>query len=144
MFRKHKIAAAAMIAGCAAASAASAATASWPTSVVGTWKGVSNQTPVVVTITSQTAGSKCQVIAGTMANTGSAAIAIDGYYCPSSGAIEFLRLPTDSAVAFQVYNGSLNQANAGAPHIFMAGSFGQYNPAYGPLGQYSFSLTKSK
>ena len=64
-----------------------------------------------------------------------------GYYCPDSGAVEFLRYPTNSNVAFQVYTASLSQKPAPKGEgLLMGGVFGQYAPAYGPLGQYSFSL----
>jgi hypothetical protein len=121
MFFKRQIAVLAILAGCAAASGASAATAVWPTSIVGTWKGMSNQTAITLTITSQTAGGKCQMIAGTLTNVGGGANNILGQ-------------------AYQVYNASVNQNHAGAPHLMIAGTFGQYSLAYGPLGQYSFSV----
>jgi hypothetical protein len=140
MFFKRQIAVLAILAGCAAASGASAATAVWPTSIVGTWKGMSNQTAITLTITSQTAGGKCQLIAGTLTNVGGGANNILGYYCPSSGNVEFLREPLNSNQAYQVYNASVNQNHAGAPHLMIAGTFGQYSLAYGPLGQYSFSV----
>ncbi len=140
MFFQRQIAVWAILAGCAAASGASAATPYWPASIVGSWKGLSNQTSVVLTISSQTAGGKCQLISGTMTNVGAETTNVYGYYCPSSGAVEFLRYPTNSNAAFQVYNATINQAHAGAPHLLIAGSFGQYAQAYGPLGVYSFSV----
>lgn len=142
MSYKSYIAALAIIATCANASSASAATASWPAKIVGTWQGWSNQTPIVLTISTQAGTGKCQDITGTLQNVGGGTNAIDGYYCPSSGAVEFRRFSTSFAAAIQVYTGSLNQANAGAPKIFMAGTFGQYELAEGPLGQYSFSVVK--
>jgi len=142
MSHKTRIAALAMTIACAAASAASAVTPSWPAKVTGTWKGLSNETSVVLKITAQTGSGKCQDITGTLQNVGAETTTVYGYYCPSSGGIEFRRFGTTGGAAFQAYNGSLNQANAGAPHMLIAGTFSQYNPAYGPLGQYSFSLTK--
>jgi hypothetical protein len=141
MFKLRPIAALAIVAGCFAASGASA-TAVWPASIVGTWSGISNQTSVVLTVTSQGTSGKCRSISGTMQNVGGGTTDIAGYYCPSSGAVEFLRLPTNSSVAFQVYNASVNQAHAHAPHLMIAGSFAQYNQSYGPLGQYSFSVSQ--
>jgi hypothetical protein len=139
MFKLNLVATLAIVASCAGASTASAA-ATWPTSIVGTWNGVSNQTQIVLTVTKQKKGGKCQVITGTMLNVGADTTAIQGYYCPSSGTVEFLRFPTGGNTAFQVYNANLNQANAGAPQLMISGSFGQYSPAYGPLGQYAFSV----
>ncbi len=142
MSYKHPVAALAIAALCLAATGASAAT-SWPANIVGSWSGLSDQSPIVVTVSTQTAGGKCQAISGTIEDVnGGFTGNMTGYYCPSSGAVEFLRYPTGSNVAFQVYSGSLSQSkppkNDGG--LMMAGSFAQYSQAYGPLGQYSFSL----
>jgi hypothetical protein len=142
MFKLRQIAALAIVAGCVTASAASAADA-WPANVVGTWSGLSNQSPIVLTVSTQTAGGKCQSISGTIYDVnGGFTGDMAGYYCPSSGAVEFLRYPTGSSVAFQVYSASLSQSHPPKHDggIMMAGTFGQYSQAYGPLGQYSFSL----
>ncbi len=140
MSNKRKIAALAIVAACTAASAASATTASWPAKIVGTWKGMSNQTSVVLKVTSQTGAGKCQDIQGTLQNARGETDTIYGYYCPGSGAIEFRRFASDYSAAYQTYTGSLNQNYAGAPHLLIAGTFSQYITAFGPLGQYSFSL----
>jgi hypothetical protein len=140
MSHKTRIAALAMTIACAAASAASAVTPSWPAKIVGTWKGLSNETSVVLKITAQTGSGKCQDITGTLQNVRGETDTIYGYYCPSSGAIEFRRFASGYNAAYQTYNGSLNQSNAGAPHLLIGGTFSQYIPAFGPLGQYSFSL----
>jgi hypothetical protein len=137
---KRKIVALAIMVACTAASAASAVTPSWPGKIVGAWKGVSNQTSVVLRITGQTGAGKCQDISGTLQNVHGGTDSIYGYYCPSSGAIEFRRFSSAFSAAYQVYTGSLNQFNAGAPHLLIAGTFSQYITAFGPLGQYSFSL----
>jgi len=139
MSYKRKIAALAIVVACTAASAASA-TPTWPAKILGTWKGVSNQTSVVLRVTSQTGAGKCQDIVGTLQNVRGATDSIYGYYCPSSGAIEFRRFGSGASAAYQAYTGSLNQNYAGAPHLLIAGTFSQYNPSYGPLGQYSFSF----
>ena len=36
----------------------------------------------------------------------------------------------------------LGLGEAGAPQVFMGGTFSQYSLAYGPLGQYSVVLTR--
>jgi hypothetical protein len=140
MFKHSKITALAIVVACAAASTASAATPSWPKSIIGSWSGLANQTQVVLTVTSETGPGKCQNIAGTLQNVGGGTDSIQGYYCPATGAVEFRRFSTAFTQAIQVYNGNLNQAHAGAPHLFMAGTFSQYVLAEGPLGQYSFSV----
>jgi uncharacterized protein (DUF2147 family) len=141
MSYKRQIAALAIAVACTAASAASAVTPSWPAKIVGTWKGLSNQTSVILKITGQTGSGRCQDITGTLQNVRGGTDTIYGYYCPYSGNIEFRRFSSAYNPAYQAYNGSLNQANAGAPHLLIAGVFSQYILAYGPLGQYSFSLT---
>jgi hypothetical protein len=141
MFYKGRIAALAIVVACAASSSASAAIATWPGRIIGIWKGQANQTSVVLHVLTQTGAGKCQDITGTLLNVGGGTDNIYGYYCPGSGAVEFRRFSASFTAAIQVYSGYLNQANAGAPSIFMAGTFSQYNLSDGPLGQYSFSLT---
>ena len=138
----RRIAALAIIVGCAGASAASAATPVWPTKIVGTWKGLSNLSKIVLTVSSQATSGKCQSISGTVEDVATGAVGnMLGYYCPASGAVEFLRYPTNSSVAFQVYTANLSQKPAPKGQgLLMGGVFGQYAPVYGPLGQYSFSL----
>ncbi len=140
----RKIGALAILAACAGSSAASAATPVWPTNIVGTWTGQSNLSQIVLTVSSQGSGGKCVSISGTVKDVATAAVGnMLGYYCPSSGAVEFLRYPTSSNVAFQVYAASLSQKPVpkGVHGLLMGGTFGQYSLTYGPLGQYSFSLT---
>jgi hypothetical protein len=144
MFEHNKITALAALAFCLAASAASAKTSVWPASIVGSWEGISNLTPVVLTVTSQTAGGKCQSISGSLNNLNSSVVnPISGYYCPDSGAVEFLRYPTSGNVAFQVYTANLAQVPLPKhTSLLMGGQFGQYSLAYGPLGQFSFAASK--
>jgi hypothetical protein len=144
MFKLRQIAALAIVTGCLTTSGAFASGA-WPGNIVGTWKGLSNQSPIVLTVSTQTAGGKCQAISGTIYDVnGGFTGNMGGYYCPSSGAVEFLRFPTSSNVAFQVYTANLCQSPAPKRigGFMMAGTFGQYSLSYGPLGQYSVSLFK--
>ncbi len=144
MFKRHHIATLAILGACLAASAASAAQPVWPANIVGTWKGLSNLSKIVLTVSTQTKGGKCQSISGTIEDVATSAVGnMLGYYCPGSGAVEFLRYPTNSNVAFQVYTASLSQnPSPQGEGLLMGGVFSQYALAYGPLGQYSFSLTK--
>jgi len=142
MLNKHLLTACAMLVACATGASADSA---WPSKIIGTWRGVSNQSPIVLTVSTQSAGGKCDYISGTIKDVnGRFTGPMDGYYCPSSGALQFLRYPTGASVPFQVYNGSVSQAMPpeGVKGILMGGSFGQYSLSFGPLGQYSFSLTK--
>jgi len=141
MSNKHFLMACALL---VASATGAAADSYWPAKITGTWKGVSNQSPIVLKIVSQSTGSKCENIAGSLHDVnGGFTNQVTGYYCPASGAFQFMRYPANSNVAFQVYSGNLSQANPPQSEtILMAGSFGQYSQAFGPLGQYSFSLTK--
>ncbi len=147
MLNQRKVAALAIVTSCLAASAASAGVPVWPGSIIGTWSGLSNLSPIVLTVSTQTAGGKCQSISGTVKEVadGSSGNML-GYYCPSSGAVEFLRFPTKSNVAFQAYTANLSQSDApkSVGGVFIAGTFSQYSLLYGPLGQYSVSLSKYK
>ena len=139
---KHLLTACALLVACA--TGASAATTAWPGSIVGTWTGTSNQSPIVLTVSTQSSGGKCDYISGTVQDVnGGFTGNMDGYYCPSSGALQFLRYATGANVPFQVYDGSVSQTHPprGVHGILMGGSFGQYSQSFGPLGQYSFSLT---
>jgi hypothetical protein len=140
MFKLRQIATLAIVVGCLGASAASAKP-NWPASIVGyTWTGVANQSLILVNVSSQTPGGKCQSIAGTVQDHATGAIDnLSGYYCPSTGAVEFLRIPQGSNVAYQAYNLNLSQVpppkNIGS--LLMSGTFSQYSLTYGPLGQFS-------
>jgi hypothetical protein len=141
MSNKHFLTACALL---VASATGAMADSPWPAKITGTWKGLSNQSPIVLTVSTQTTGAKCDNIAGTIHDvnghfTGNMA----GYYCPSSGTLQFLRYPANSTVAFQVYSASVSQAMPPQGEgILMGGVFSQYSTSYGPLGQYSFSLTK--
>ena len=142
ILNKHLLTACAMLLACATGASADSA---WPGKIIGTWKGLSNQSPIVLTVSTQSAGGKCDYISGSIQDVnGGFTGNMEGYYCPSSGAVQLLRYPTGGNVAFQVYDGSVSQANPpqGVRGILMGGSFGQYSQSFGPLGRYSFSLTK--
>jgi hypothetical protein len=141
MIYKQLLTACAMLVACASGAHADPA---WPGNIVGTWKGLANQSPIVLTVSAQSTGGKCDYISGTIQDVnGGFSGNMDGYYCPSSGALQFLRYPQGANVPFQVFNGNLSQAKPpkGVTGILMGGVFGQYSQTYGPLGQYSFSLT---
>src|ERR1700761_1671972 len=141
MLNKCLFTAGAMLLACATGANADHA---WPPKIDGTWQGVSNQSPVILTISTQTTGRNCNNIAGTFKDLNSNTTGnVLGYYCPSSGAFQFLRYPTSGNVPCQVYTGSLSQAHPprGVKGILMGGVFSQYNTSYGALGPSSFSLT---
>jgi hypothetical protein len=141
MLNKHLLTACALLVACAGGANADPA---WPANIVGAWQGMSNQSPITLTISAQSTGGKCDGISGSIKDVTQGYItSIEGYYCPSSGELQFMRFPTGGDVAYQYYSGSLSQSKPpkGVSGVLMGGTFSQYNQAYGPLGQYSFSLT---
>ena len=142
MLNKHFLTACAMLVACATGASADPV---WPGKILGTWTGMSNQSPIVLTVSTQAVGAKCDDISGTIQDVnGGFTGPMQGYYCPSSGFLQLMRFPNGSNVPYQVYNGNVSQtvSPGGARGILMGGSFGQYSLSFGPLGQYSFSLVK--
>jgi hypothetical protein len=110
-----------------------------PASVVGTWTGVGNLTAVQVVITAQGTTGTCKAITGTMNNLPfGGASNIQGFYCPSTGRIGFVRKDPTTNVTFQTYSGNLSNT---ATTLRMAGVFAELAQV-GQLGEYNFSLTK--
>jgi hypothetical protein len=97
----------------------------WPTSVVGNWDIVGNHSPGTLSITSQGGAGDCRPIGGTIYND-----SIQGFYCPHSGRIHFIR--SNGGGAFEVFSGNLSQAQT---PLYMTGTvavdrysgFGEYN-----------------
>ena len=103
-----------------------------PASVVGSWATIANQTFITLQITSQGGPAPCRNIAGTLGG-----LSVQGFYCPSTGRISFLRKDPGTNDTVQVYTG--NVASDGATDR-MAGTFvHQTNP---DAGEYNFSATR--
>src|SRR5689334_25440094 len=62
----------------------------------------------------------------------------EGFYCPQSGRISFLRKNVQTNDTFQVFTGNLSMAGS---KNFMGGVFAQESGA-GLVGEYSFSAQK--
>lgn len=118
-----------------------AAADGWPANVTGTWNIVGNQSLGTLTINQfpGALGSQCKPIRGTIYVAGR----VEGFYCPGSGRISFIR--TFDGVANQYWSGNLSQVGqvlriggsfAAFPHNNVAGTIG------GSLGEYNFSATK--
>jgi hypothetical protein len=126
------LAIAATLAGLTGISGAVAAE-NWPTSVVGTWQALSNQSPVTITIKSQAINAKCPEIRGTIFDNGSSQTQnLIGSYCPGSGRIVFSR--TAPGFTTQEYSANLSEIG---PTLHMGGSFEQTG-----VGEYAFSASK--
>jgi hypothetical protein len=77
-----------------------------PGNITGRWSGLSNDTSVTLRIT-QAANN---VISGTMIDNGTTSpVRIEGYYVPSTRRIVFVRIPANSSVPFQFYNGWISR-----------------------------------
>ncbi len=133
MYTKRIAVTAAAVAGMLSAGSAMAA---WPTSVVGTWSAAANLNSLTISITSQGKQGPCPAILGTIFDNGTGASDnLQGFYCPKSGRIQFLRKDPTSNDTFQVYGANLSFATS-AP--LMGGTFSEYDQVPN-LGEYNFS-----
>jgi hypothetical protein len=88
-------------------------------------------------------GSKCKPIRGVIYG----ADAIEGFYCPGSGRISFLRYNGNTLVPKQHWSGNLSQVVAGQP-LRIGGLFATFDhnnitgTLGGSLGEYNFSAVK--
>jgi hypothetical protein len=103
----------------------------WPTSVVGTWSVRANNTVGTMHITFQQSTGQCQQILGDIFGN-----PLQGFYCPSSGRIHFLRKIASTNDTVQDYSANLSQ---NAATNFMSGLFASDG---GSFGEYNFAATK--
>ena len=111
----------------------------WPSSVVGTWHAVANQSPLTINISSQAATGKCRQIAGTIVdNIGGGTSNLLGFYCPTSGRFHFVRNDAASRVTYQDYSGNVSDIGR---RLYMGGIFAEvFTPTN--VGEYSFQASK--
>lgn len=102
----------------------------WPVSVLGNWSVLANQSPGILSITSQGAVGNCRAITGTIFGGNP----IAGFYCPFSGRIHFLR--NSAGATFQDYTGNVSQTGL---TLHMGGTFAS---DLGSFGEYSFQGSK--
>lgn len=106
------------------------ACAAYPASVVGTWTIVMNQSQAALRIFSQAPSGICRKILGEIGDTN-----VEGFYCPRTGRIVFLRKFAVSNDTFQVFVGNLA---SDAARDRMAGTFA----ALSGRAEYSFHATR--
>jgi hypothetical protein len=116
---------------------AATASAAPPVSVIGNWSILGNQSFGQLIVTAQGAAGTCRAIVGTaFANP------MQGFYCPSTGRIQFLRKNPANNDTIQIYTGNVGDFVAGLP-MRMAGTFTSQNTAIGgALGEYNFFANK--
>ncbi len=121
-------------------SAAGAHAQSWPKSVLGTWSAFGNQSPLALNITTEGTVGNCQAITGTLADTisGGQTSNIQGFYCPRSGRIQFLRNNQTTNDTFQTYVGNVSMSGA---TLRIGGTFAE-DDQVGALGEYNFWAQK--
>jgi hypothetical protein len=112
---------------------------SYPTSLVGTWTILANNTqPFTFTVQAQSSGSPCAQITGVLGATNDTLL---GYYCPATGVVSFERNASATGVTFQVYNGALSTEGS---TLYMTGNFSNYDNVDdngNDVGAYSFEAT---
>lgn len=117
----------------------------WPVSVSGLWSVVGNQHAGTLSITQfgGLAGSQCKPIRGTIYNVD----AIEGFYCPGSGRLAFMRYNGNSTDPKQHWIGNLSQAVVGQ-RLRIGGTLtaddhnNVFGTSGGSLGEYSFYAVK--
>jgi hypothetical protein len=105
----------------------------WPPSVIGNWSVEANNALGQLLITSQGPVGQCRPIAGTIFGN-----PIQGFYCPGSGRISFLRKIASTNDTFQVYSGNLSQQLFATP-LRIGGSFSSFGAFF---GEYNFRAIK--
>jgi len=108
----------------------------YPASVMGNWSVTGNMSVGTLSITSQgeATKSKCPAIGGTIYGT-----TIQGFYCPGSGRIHFVRKLSNNAT-IQAWTGQLSDSG---PVLRMGGMFSSVDVYYGGnLGEYNFQAQK--
>ena len=131
-----------------AASANVALADGWPVSIVGNWSIIGNQHVGSLFIATQAAVGNCRRITGTIYPGTVVAHPIEGFYCPFSGRLQFVRKqPTQinnappSNDTLQVWTGNVSQDGLVDR---MGGTFTSISTALGggSLGEYNFQGAK--
>jgi len=116
-----------------------AVAANWPPSIIGTWQGTANQSTVKLVITSQGTTGDCKAINGTLSNLPSGGASnIQGFYCPQTGRVSFVRKDVKTNDTFQSYNANVSDVGT---ELRLAGTFAELNMA-DHLGEYGFAVKK--
>jgi hypothetical protein len=123
-----------------AASANVAMADGWPLSIVGNWSIIGNQSPGTLTVATQAAIGNCRRITGTVYPGTPVASPMEGFYCPFSGRLQFVRKSPATNDTYQVWTGNVSQDGVVDR---MGGTFTSVSaPLGGSLGEYNFQGAK--
>ncbi|MBI3900002.1 MAG: hypothetical protein HY308_17170 [Gammaproteobacteria bacterium] len=111
-----------------------AASAAPPPNVLGNWSVLGNQTAGALVINFQAAVGICRRITGAIYGN-----PIEGFYCPATGRIHFLRKNAANNDTFQSWTGNVGDD---AAIDRMGGTFMASTPAGGVPGEYNFQAAK--
>jgi hypothetical protein len=112
----------------------------WPVSVVGTWASLADESIGRIEITSQLPTGHCQSITGSYTDSGSEGPnTIQGFYCPLSGRIHFLRFIHGTRITFQAWSGNASRVGVNPKQISMGGIF---SSDLNSFGEYGWQATK--
>jgi len=113
----------------------------WPVSVVGTWASLADETVGTIQITSQlNPNLLCRSITGFYTDqTSGGPNTIQGFYCPFSGRIHFLRFIHGTRITFQAWSGNLSRVGVNPKQISMGGTF---SSDLNSFGEYGWQATK--
>jgi len=117
----------------------------WPASIAGTWSVKANTSSGIMSITqfAGAAGSQCKPIRGVVLGD-----PLEGFYCPGSGRLAFLRKIAASNDTKQTWVGNVSQRLPTSGSLRIGGSFfalphnNVSGTAGGSLGEYNFSADK--
>ncbi len=124
-----------------AASANVAMADGWPLSIVGNWSIIGNQHAGSLVIATQSAVGHCRRITGTIYPGTAVSHPIEGFYCPFSGRLQFVRKLPANNDTLQVWTGNVSQDGVVDR---MGGTFTSVSTALGggSLGEYNFQGAK--
>ena len=113
----------------------------WPLSVLGSWSIIGNQHVGRLIIAAQAGVGQCRRITGMVYPGTAVAHPIEGFYCPFSGRIQFVRKQPASNDTLQVWTGNVSQDGVVDR---MGGTFTSVSSALGggSLGEYNFQGSK--
>lgn len=113
----------------------------WPISIVGNWNIIGNQHVGTLSIITQAAVGNCRRITGVVYPGTPVAHPIEGFYCPFSGRLQFVRKLPANNDTLQVWTGNVSQDGV---IDRMGGTFTSVSAGLGggSLGEYNFQGAK--